>query len=148
MTQSSAKPAGVTWVIPHITVKNIEAILSFYQKAFGFELLEAAKGPDGTLSHAELRYKDQMIMMGKSGAYGGTVKSPVETGIESPMNLYLYCEDVEKFYKHAISSGAQSLAAPAIMFWGDKMCKLRDPEGYDWCFATHVAVTKDVLESA
>lgn len=143
-TSSSARPAGVTWVSPHFTAKNVDELIPFYQKAFGFEVLEAAKGPDGTTWHAELRYKDQMIMIGKSGAYGGTTKSPLETGIESPMNLYIYCEDVDNFYQHAVKSGAKSLAAPEVMFWGDKMCRLQDPEGYFWCFATHVGVTKQV----
>jgi PhnB protein len=137
MSLSSPKPANVTWVSPHIIVKDIEAILPFYQNAFGFEILEAAKGPEGTISHAELRYKDQMLMLGKSGAYGGTTQSPKETGIESPMNLYLYCEDVDKFYQQALAAGAKSVTAPEAMFWGDKMCRLLDPEGYLWCFATY-----------
>lgn len=142
MNSTSAKPVGVTWVSPHLMIKDIEPLLDFYQKAFGFEILEAVKGPDGIVVHAELRCKDQMLMLGKSGAHGGTTKSPKETGVESPMNLYIYCEDVDTFYQHAVSAGAKSQSAPENMFWGDRMCQLIDPEGYSWCFATHLGQMK------
>lgn len=136
MAKSNTLPKNVTWVSPHITVMDVDRAAHFYEKAFQFQKIELVKGEDGTLWHGEMRYQDQMIMLGKSGAYGAKTQSPKQTGIESPMNLYLYCDNVDEFYKKAIVAGAESLTAPSDMFWGDRMCKLQDPDGYHWCFAT------------
>jgi len=134
----SACPPGASWVSPYIAVRNIDAVLPFYQKAFGFKLMDAPLGEDGSIWHAEFRYQGQLLMFGKAGAYDSTVKPPVESGVESPINLYLYCEDVDAFYAQAVKAGAVSLAAPEPTFWGDKMCRLQDPDGYLWCFATRI----------
>jgi uncharacterized glyoxalase superfamily protein PhnB len=88
-----------------------------------------------------MKYKDQLLMCGKQGCYGSTTKSPLTSGVECPITLYLYCEDVDKFYKEALSKGALSLAEPENMFWGDRMCRLKDPENYIWSFATHMGET-------
>lgn len=139
----SVRPENASWVSPYIIVSNLDEAIDFYQKAFGFELLQKSAGTDGSTWHAEFRYKDQMLMFGQAGAYGGNTKSPKASGIESPMNLYLYTENVDDFYKKTLAAGAKSLSVPEIMFWGDKMCRLQDPDGYVWCFATHVAPCKD-----
>lgn len=132
------RPPNVTWVSPYITVSDVEKMSSFYQEAFQFEKGELVPGEDGTIWHGEMKYKDQLIMLGKALAYGGTTKSPNMTGIESPMNLFLYCEDVDEFFKKAVKAGAVALIEPQDMFWGDRMCKLKDPDGYLWCFATYI----------
>lgn len=135
MTQS-ARPEGYAWLSPYLTVQDADSAMKFYQKAFNFEKKETVLGQDGTTWHAELKYKDQVIMLGKQGAYKSTIKSPTSSGVESPITLYLYCEDVDKFHAHAIAHGAVSLGEPEKMFWGDRMCRLKDPDGYVWCFAT------------
>lgn len=132
------RPANVTWVSPYITVSDVDKMISFYAKAFNFEKKEMVPGDDGTTCHGEMKYKDQLMMFGKAGAYNGTTKSPLMSGVESPMNLYLYCEDIDDFFKQAVKAGAMPLSAPEDMFWGDRMCRLKDPEGYIWCFATHI----------
>lgn len=138
MMNVECRPAKAPWITPYVMVKDVDKAVDFYEKAFGFEKLEVVKGEHNTSLHAELQYKDHLIMFGKSGAYGGTSKTPHESGIESPMNLYLYCENVDNFHDHALKTGAKSLDAPADMFWGDRMCRLQDPDGYIWCFATHL----------
>ncbi len=142
MASASPRPVNVTWVSPYITVHDVESAASFYEKAFQFQKLEMVPGEDGNIWHGEMRYKDQMIMLGKAGAYGGKTQAPKTSGVESPMNLYLYCEDVDKFYTKAVAAGAKSLVAPDNMFWGDRMCKMQDPDGYTWCFATHLGGNK------
>lgn len=138
MNNPSCKPHKAPWITPYIMVTDVDKAVQFYEKAFGFEKIEVVPGEDNTGWHAELKYKDHLIMFGKSGAYGDTSKPPHESGIESPMNLYLYCENVDDFYAHALKMSAKSLGVPEDMFWNDRMCKLQDPEGYVWCFATHL----------
>ncbi|MCD6046967.1 MAG: glyoxalase [Gammaproteobacteria bacterium] len=131
------KPNRATWLTPYMTARDVDAIADFYQRAFGFEILELAKGEDGTTWHAEFRYQDQLVMMGKQGVYGKGAESPATTGVDCPIIPYVYCEDVDKFYEHALKEGAVSVIKPDDMFWGDRMCSVKDPEGYMWSFATH-----------
>ena len=46
--------------------------------------------------------------------------------------------DVDSLYEAALKAGAKSLGAPENMFWGDRMCRLQDLDGYIWCFATAI----------
>lgn len=120
---------------PYIIVKNVNTAANFYKNAFQFEVKELAPGENNEIIHAELTYKDQLIMLGKEGGWGGTSKSPISSGVESPMSLYAYTDDVDVFYKHAIANQAESVTPPDDMFWGDRMCSLKDIDGYVWCFA-------------
>ena len=86
----------------------------------------------------QLKYDDQLIMIGKQGAYGGETIAPAVSKIKSPMSLYIYCNDVDTFYQEALAAGAISGSAPENTFWGDRMCQLECPNGYTWCFATHL----------
>jgi uncharacterized glyoxalase superfamily protein PhnB len=141
MSEQHFLPAGASCVSPYITVLDVDKSVNFYKKAFNFQVKELAPGEDGTTWHAELLYKDQLIMLGKQGAYNATSESPLASGIESPISLYLYCEDVDAFYERAMKEGAQSVDAPENMFWGDRMCRLKDLDNYIWCFATHSSKT-------
>lgn len=138
----SARPEGVTWVLPFLTVLDVEEAARFYQQAFQFGIKELVPSDDKTIGHGELKYKDQLIMLGKQGAYGKTSQSPVHSKVECPMGLYLYCEDVDQFHANAVKHGAISVEAPDDMFWGDRMCRLKDLDGYVWCFATYIGEHK------
>ena len=135
---SHPRPDNTPWLLPYITVVDVDKAVKFYESAFKFNVVNLVPGEDGTSWHAEMKYKDQLLMCGKQGCYGSTTKSPLTSGVECPITLYLYCEDVDKFYKEALFKGALSLAEPENMFWGDRMCRLKDPENYIWSFATHV----------
>jgi PhnB protein len=137
-------PNYFPWLTPYLMVQDVDIAVDFYKKAFGFEVKEVAPDENGVAIHAEVFYKGQVIMMlGREGAcetgFSGAAKSPKSTGIISPISLYVYTENVNEFYKHALEHSAKSLGQPEIMFWGDKMCRLQDPDDYIWCFATRVA---------
>lgn len=122
---------------PYLTVKDVKIAADFYQKAFNFELLELKADNDGTPVHAEMKFKDQLILFGKEGAFGGTLKSPKSSLTESPITLCITCDDVDDFYGSATGQGAKSLSEPEDMFWGARMCRLQDKDNYTWCFLTH-----------
>jgi len=127
------------WLSPYLIVQDPESTIEFYRKAFGFEFLaDPIKNEDGTIGHAELKYQDAVIMLGKQGAFGGTTKSPANSGVESPVGLYVYVNDVDAFTAKAKKAGAKVTAEPEDQFWGDRMSKIVDPEGYTWTFATNV----------
>ena len=139
MTDRPAKPSEMPWLTPYLTVRDAERSLDFYQRAFGFEPgMEPMRDSEGKIVHAEMRYRGAVIMMAPENAWGGTCKSPSTSGSETPIGLYLYCDNVDGFYSRAVEQGAESIDEPTEMFWGDRMCTLRDPDGYVWSFATNV----------
>jgi uncharacterized glyoxalase superfamily protein PhnB len=124
------------WVSPYLTVTDAAAAVEFYQRAFGFTKRTAMTGPDGVITHAELTWNDAVIMLGPEGAYGGVIQAPATSGTVSPVTLYVYCADVDALYARAVAAGARTEVAPEKTFWGDRMCRVLDPDGHAWCFAT------------
>ncbi len=64
MSQRPPRPEGFPWLSPYLTVRDGDASLDFYQKAFGFEKRMAHAGPDGKTSHAEMTWRDSLFMLG------------------------------------------------------------------------------------
>jgi PhnB protein len=75
-------------------------------------------------------------MLGKESAKGCETRAPATSGTPSPVTMYVYCPDVDALYDRATGAGATGLVAPNDTFWGDRMCRLADPDGHSWCFAT------------
>lgn len=121
---------------PYITVQDVEKATQFYKKVFNFDILETNNDDSGVPIHAEMLYKGQLIMCGKEGAFGSSLKSPKTSSIGSPITLCLECKNVDQFYTSALAQGAKSISAPEDMFWGARMCRLSDDDNYTWCFLT------------
>jgi uncharacterized glyoxalase superfamily protein PhnB len=125
---------------PHLTVRDADAALNFYQRAFGFEKRMAFAGADGRLKHVEVGWKEAVIMFAPQGeASGCPSRSPATSGVAAPVALYLYCDDVDALFARATAAGAKPVEPPRVMFWGDRVCTLLDLDGYPWSFATNVA---------
>jgi uncharacterized glyoxalase superfamily protein PhnB len=139
MAKRPALRPGYSWLVPSFVVKNADAALDFYQRAFGFEKRKVVPGPDGRTMHAEMAWREILMMFSPEGAYGCTIKTPATTGTQSPMSLYLFCDDVDAQFARATAAGAKPVCPPQDMFWGDRMCNVTDPDGHSWTFATNVA---------
>ena len=133
------RPKGMSWMVPYLTVADAGKAADFYQEAFGFEVVEKAPDTKGKIQHAELRYKDMVIMCGSEGAWNSPVQTPAHGSFLSPVNLYLYCEDVDALYDHLKSIKAELRSGVEDTFWGDRMLMVGDPDGHAWIFATHRA---------
>jgi PhnB protein len=120
-----------------LTVTDVKAAASFYQKAFGFENRGIMKGPDGKPMHAELVLRGTTLMLGPEVPQMGS-KSAKTVG-HSPSTLYLLSENVDKTVAKAIKHGATAKGPVMDMFWGDRCGTIVDPEGYDWMVATHIS---------
>ena len=120
-----------------LTVSDIPAAVSFYQKALGFSKRSVMNGPDGKPIHAELTLRGTTLMLGPENAAMGR-RSAKSVGC-SPTSLYLYVENVDKVIAKAISLGATSQGNIMDMFWGDRCGTITDPDGYSWMVGTHKA---------
>lgn len=140
MATEKGRPAGMNWLIPYLTVSDVEASIDFCHRAFGFESEGTVPGPDGRIMHASMKYQGAtVIMFSPEGSMGDqTMRTPAHMGVELPMNLYVYCPDVDALAAQARAAGAVILQGPEDMFWGDRWVGLRDPDGYFWSFATNI----------
>jgi PhnB protein len=138
MSNRPAKPGNMPWLTPCLTVKDADAAAAFYEKAFGFEKRFSLPGPDGRTGHAEIAWRDGLVMIGPECAKE-KCKSPATTGQRPSSSIYVYCDDVAALFQRATAAGAVVETPLQDMFWGDRVCTLVDPDGYRWNFATNVA---------
>jgi PhnB protein len=129
-------PKGFHTVTPALTVRNAAEAITFYKEALGAEELVRMSGPDGKITHAELKIGDSIIFLGDEIPNMGN-KSPQTLGGNSG-SLFLYVEDVDQFYQRAVHAGAKSTMPPTDMFWGDRYGTFIDPYGQSWGVGTHV----------
>ena len=126
-----------TAINPYLIVADVEKTIAFYEKAFGFKTIERAPGEDGkTIVHAELLFRDELVLIGRVGSCGSTLQTPKQTGMRCPVTVCLTTPRVDDFYAHAMAHGAISIEAPADRPWGARSCNLQDIDGYVWCVLT------------
>jgi len=114
-------------VTPYLVVEGVPKLLEFLQKTFNSTELERVPRPDGTISHAEVRIGDSVVMMGEANAQSKPM----------PTMLYVYVEDVDAVYKRALQAGAKPVRELKDEFYGDRAGGVADPVGNQWWIATH-----------
>jgi uncharacterized glyoxalase superfamily protein PhnB len=125
---------------PFMAVRNVSESIAFYERAFGFKICGEPLEHDGRVMHAELALGEAKIMLGwEGGDCGFKTQSPRTSGAVVGMLSYVYVPNVDSFFKHAQTNGAEVMQEPKDQFWGDRVCTLRDQDGYVWNFATNVA---------
>jgi PhnB protein len=120
-----------------LTVSDIPAAVSFYQKAFGFSKRGIMNGPDGKPMHAELTLRGITLMLGPENPAMGRRSAKSLGG--SPASLYIYVANVDKVVDKATKLGATSQGPVMDMFWGDRCGTVVDLDGYNWMVGTHKA---------
>ena len=120
-----------------LTVSDVKAAATFYQKAFGFEKRVMMNGPDGKVMHAELTLRGTTLMLGPENPERGARSAKTLGG--SAVTLYLLTENVDKVVATAMKLGATPQMPVMDMFWGDRCGVVADPNGYSWMVSTHIA---------
>lgn len=123
------QPDGYHTITPYLFANEAEQLIQFLKAAFSATTIESITGPDGRISHAEVKIGDSIVMLGaKQDA--------------TPMHamLYIYVEDTDACYQQALSAGATSISEPADQFYGDRNAGVEDPFGNKWWIATRVEI--------
>src|SRR5216117_3802260 len=87
-----------------LTVSDIPAAVSFYQKAFGFAKRGIMNGPDGKAVHAELTLRGTTLMLGPEMPQMGY--RGAKTIGASPTTLYLLTVNADKAVAKMVKLGA------------------------------------------
>jgi len=134
-------PSGFHTVTASVTVRNGTEAIEFYKKALGAEERMRMAGPDGKITHAELKIGDSIVFLNDEIPNMGC-KSPQTLGGTSG-SFYLYVEDVDKSFQRAVDAGGKATMPVTDMFWGDRFGSFVDPYGHTWGLSTH---TQDLTE--
>jgi uncharacterized glyoxalase superfamily protein PhnB len=127
-------PTGYTTVTPWIISSDTGALFSFLADAFGGEELARLSGPDGNITHAEMRIGDAVVM---------AFDAP-EGVAPQPAYIRLYVPDARITFAKAIHAGGTEVTKPTLLGWGDRVARIRDPLGNIWWLQQHV---EDVPEA-
>ena len=123
-------------VTPYISVKDSAAAIEFYKKAFAATELTRIPMPDGRIGHAEIKIGDATIMM--ADEYPEIQFLSPESLGGSGVVIHVYVDDVDDFASRAVEAGAKLVRPVANAPYGDRNCKIVDPFGHAWFFATPI----------
>ena len=113
-----------TWIISRDTAQ----LLDFVREAFGAEEIARVHNKDGTIGHAEFRIGDSVVM-----AFDAKEEWP-----DTPSFFRLYFEDGDAVYRRALEAGATSVTEMTELFFGDRVGRVRDPQGNLWWIQTRL----------
>jgi PhnB protein len=130
-------PEGHHTVTPHLMIKGAGRAIDYYRRAFGAEEMMRMADPDGKIRHAEIRIGDSRLMISDEFPDEFPHFRSAESMGGSPMNIYLYVDDVDGYCGRAIAAGGEEIEPVADQFYGDRRGGVRDPFGYVWWIATH-----------
>ena len=118
-------------IIPYLAYRDAPAAIEFLKRAFGFEERFRYPMEDGRIGHAEMTYRESVLMLASSFEGFGT--SPLDLPATSAQ-IYCVVDDADAHYARAKAGGATLLAEPADQH-GTRMYRAFDCEGHRWIFA-------------
>lgn len=109
---------AVTSLFPVLRTRDLPALASFYERAFGGEITYR-------LQHEG---SDVYVAMTLGGATIGIGFEPdVDAG--DAVAIWIYVDDTDAAYAASLDAGGESVAAPEDRPWGERVAEVRDPEG-------------------
>lgn len=124
-------------IIPYLAYADAPAAIAFLCEAFGFEERYRMQVDDGRIGHAEVAWRDNVVMLVSVWRAAG-METPLElAGV--PCQLYCEVDDVDAHYRKARAAGATVIAEPADQPYGVRTYRALDPEGHRWMFASALA---------
>jgi uncharacterized glyoxalase superfamily protein PhnB len=136
-TQQPPQPAAA--LIPFVRYPDAERGLDFLSRAFGFEVLECHRTPDGKVAHAELLLGPAgaclMVGSGPEAHHPGAVGFDL-AGVSS--GIYAYVPDVDAHHARAVAAGARVLRPLADTSYGAREYTAQDPGGHVWSFGSYL----------
>jgi catechol 2,3-dioxygenase-like lactoylglutathione lyase family enzyme len=111
-----------------IYVKDVNASLTFFERAFGLKTRFIHESSYGELDTGETTLAFAAHELGSKNLPAGYIAadaSPQPLGIE----IALVTDSVFDAHKRAIAAGAVSISEPTLKPWGQTVCYLRCPDG-------------------
>lgn len=126
-------------IIPTMQYQDANKAVDWLCEAFGFEQKMVYRDDNGNVMHAELTYKNSVIMIGPrtDTPFGRMVKSPAELEGFNTQIIYMIVDDADAHYQKATAAGAKVAIDIQDQSYGGRDYTCRDFEGYLWSFGTY-----------
>ena len=123
-------------ITPYLYYEDGPAAVDFLCRAFGFEEKLVSKRGDGSLLHAEVGYRSNVVMLGTPLDESGEVKSQKALRELGQRHSGVMCvvDDIDAHYERARAAGAEIRSAPQSQEYGGRSYSASDPEGHVWFF--------------
>lgn len=118
--------------LPYLFYDDPRAALSWLSDVFGLRERLRLESPTGFILHAEVELNGGVVMIGNVGARNRERPSTVRSSV------YVFVDDVDAHYQHALRGGAEIVDAPADQPFGDRIYLAKDPEGHEWYSSQHI----------
>ncbi len=117
-------------VYPYLRVRDSNAAIDFYRRAFGATELFRLTEPSGRIGHAEIKIGSAVIMVcDEFPEYD--IKGPKSIGATS-VTMHLHVDNADEWIDRAVKEGATLVRPPTDAFYGERSGTVRDPEGHEW----------------
>jgi uncharacterized glyoxalase superfamily protein PhnB len=120
---------------PCLSYRDPVAAIRFLTAAFGFTELLVVPDESGGITHAELAFGHEVIMLGSAKPELGWV-SPLDLPARNA-TVCAYVADVDAHFARAVAAGAIVVRAPYDTPYGAREYSVRDPEQHEWHFGTY-----------
>ncbi len=117
-------------VYPTLTYDDAREAIRFLTETFGFSEVAVHPGPDHTIAHAQLGWRNGLIMLSSRSDEPG----PFNVG---PACTYLAVDDPDGHHDRAVAAGAEIVMGLTDQDYGSREYAARDSEGNLWCFGTY-----------
>ncbi|MEU4064159.1 VOC family protein [Streptomyces wedmorensis] len=120
----------------YLSYRDTEAALAWLS-AVGFAVVRRQDAEDGSLTHAEIRFGDVVLMVAAAHA---AYSRPALHGVSTGSGLYLCLASssaVDQWYFRAMAAGGTSVIEPEETEWGARRARVLDPEGHEWSVGTY-----------
>lgn len=117
-------------VFPYLMVRDAQAAIAFYQRAFGATELFRLVEPSGRIGHVELQLGPIVLMVCDEFPEFG-MRGPQDDRFTG-CTIHLHVDDADAMAERAVAAGATITMPPTDQFYGERSCRLRDPFGHAW----------------
>ncbi len=127
---------AVGFISPALYYRDAHAAIAFLERAFGFQRRLVVPDDTGGVAHAELTYRDSVVMVGSAKPEKGWV-SPLDLPAVN-QTLSVVVDDVDAHYERARAAGARIVRQLIEESYGGRGYDARDIENNVWYFSTYV----------
>ena len=126
-------PEGLLDVSTRLPYRDVAVALEFLERAFSLPEKEGFRvdGPNGRIITTAVGAGEGYIWLGGAGAHD--LDSPANVGTPTS-SLMVYVRDIDAHFEIAAREGAEIIAEPADMYWGDRRYEALDVDGHHWFF--------------
>ena len=126
-------------IIPGMRYRDAKAAIDWLCRAFGFEQRLVVPGEAGGIAHAELIYRNGMIMIGsaRDDDFGKLQKTPAQLGGVTTQSAYVVVPDAKAHHDRAVAAGARVVRPLSEGGGGGLSYSCLDLEDHLWNFGTY-----------